>query len=39
MEQVYNDFNIEIVNFPFLHRDVLRSPPFGVKIFGLQDYV
>ena len=27
-----NDFHIEIVNFPFLDRDVPRSPSYGVYI-------
>ena len=27
-----NDFNFEIVNFPFLYRDVPRSPSYGVYI-------
>ena len=28
----WNDFNFEIVNFPFLHGDVPRSPSYGVYI-------
>ena len=47
MHQLYNgmvsskiydkrgDFNFEIVNFPFLDGDVLRSPFYGVYIFEL----
>ena len=27
-----DDFNFEIVNFPFLDRDVPRSPSYGVYI-------
>ena len=27
-----DDFNFEIVNFPFLDWDVSRSPPYGVYI-------
>ena len=27
-----DDFNFEIVNFPFLDGDVLRSPSYGVNI-------
>ena len=27
-----DDFNFEIVNFPFLHRDGPRSPSYGVYI-------
>ena len=27
-----DDFNFEIVNFPFLEGDVLRSPSYGVYI-------
>ena len=30
-----DDFNFEIVNFPFLDRDVPRSPSYGVNIFQL----
>ena len=30
-----DDFNFEIVNFPFLDGDVPRSPSFGVYIFQL----
>ena len=30
-----NDFNFEIVNFPFLDGDVPRSPSYGVYIFQL----
>ena len=26
-----DDFNFEIVNFPFLDGDVLRSPSYGIK--------
>ena len=29
------DFNFEIVNFPFLDRDVPRSPSYGVYIYQL----
>ena len=28
----WDDFNFEIVNFPFLDRDVPRSPSYGVYI-------
>ena len=30
-----NDFNFEIVNFPFLDGGVPRSPSYGVYIFQL----
>ena len=30
-----DDFNFEIVNFPFLDGDIPRSPPYGVYIFQL----
>ena len=30
-----DDFNFEIVNFPFLGGDVPRSPSYGVYIFQL----
>ena len=30
-----DDFNFEIVNFPFLDGDVPRSPSYGVYIFQL----
>ena len=30
-----DDFNFEIVNFPFLDGDVPRSPSYGVYIFSL----
>ena len=30
-----DDFNFEIVNFPFLDKDVPRSPSYGVYIFQL----
>ena len=32
MQQTTDDFNFEIVNFPFLDGDVPRSPPYGVYI-------
>ena len=28
----FHNFNFEIVNFPFLDEDVLRSPSYGVYI-------
>ena len=37
-----DDFNFEIVNFPFLDGDVLRSPSYGVcicNLFILQEFV
>ena len=30
--KIYDDFNFEIVNFPFFDRDVPRSPSYGVYI-------
>ena len=30
-----DDFNFEIVNFPFLDRDVPRSPSYGVLFLSL----
>ena len=35
----WNDFNFEIVNFPFLDGDVLRSPCYGVYISKLIRFV
>ena len=34
-----DDFNFEIVNFPFLDGDVLRSPSYNVSLFLLQERV
>ena len=33
-----DDFNFQIVNFPFLDGDVPRSPSYGVYIWGPQGF-